>query len=200
MADVNGLGLKEPDQVDWEKLGKASNYVAPPPVKGADGRYIIYFGQLPTTITLDVDDNGFRTYLLDPIKLVKNGAGIDGRELRFTRVGLKSFSNGNNSTALLLKSVGSPTKPQKTAEYDAAVKQVAGKVASFSIDWEARNKDTGETVRGYDNFPDDPDRPGMKKSILRQGDTYMEDGVERTVQSEVLFANPRIRFFEVAKK
>ena len=44
--------------------------------------------------------------------------------------------------------------------------------------------------------PDDPDRPGQKKAILKQGDTYKDkEGLVHTVQSEVLFANARVRYF-----
>ena len=199
MADMSGTNMKEPDQVDWDKVG-GSKYTAPHKAKEGD-KFITYFGQLPSTIEEDTDDDGYRTYLLDPIKLVKNGNGVDGYTLRFSRVGLKPWKNGNNGTAQMIKAAGVTSKPQKTSEYDAAVKLVRGKVAPFTIDWSARNKGTGETVRGYDNFPDDPTRPGQKKSVLEAGDTYRdENGAEQVVKSEVLFANAQLRFFEAKSK
>jgi len=196
---VNGLGLNEPNQVDWDKVG-GSSYQPPPPAQDATGKNIVYFGQLPTTIVEETDDDNYRTYQLDPIKLTKNGPGVDGYTIRFARVGLKPWSNGNNGTALLLKGAGIAARPQTTAEYDKAMSQVKGKVVPFTIDWEARNKETGETIRGYANFPLDPTRPGMRKTILKAGDTYTIDGVEQTVKSEVLFANARVRFFETKSK
>lgn len=201
MADTNQMSLREPEQTDWDKVG-GSKYTAPPPAKDTTGRYIIYTGQLPSKIPTDqTDDDGYRVYLLDPVKLVKNGNGIDGVEIRFARVGLRPFKNGNNSAALLIKAAGVGAKPQKTAEYDKAVQMVAGKVAPFTIDWEARDKNSGELVRGYDNFPEDPLRPGFKKAVLKAGDTYRDaNGEEQVVQSDVLFANARIRFFEAGKK
>jgi hypothetical protein len=198
--DVAGVNLKEPEQVDWDKVGAGSSYTPPPPAVGADGKNIVYFGQLPTAIATDVNDDGYRTYTFDPIKIVKSGQGADGYVLRFSRTTLKPFKNNSNSTAVLLKAAGIVAKPQKTAEYDAVVKQVGGKVVPFTIDWEARNKDTGEKVSGYVNFPDDPQRPGFKKSILKKGDTVTVDGAPHVVESEVLFANARLRFFEVKGK
>lgn len=202
MTDSAQMSLKEPEQVNWDKVG-GSNYIAPPKAKDASGKYITYFGQLPSKIeTTETDDAGYRQYLLDPIKLVKNGAnGGDGTTIRFARVGLKPWSNGNNGTAILLKAAGVSQKPQKTAEYDQAIKTIGGKIVPFSIEWSARNKETGETVRGYSNFPDDPTRPGEKKSILKAGDTFLdENGVSQVVQSEVLFANAQLRFFEAKGK
>lgn len=200
MSDMSGTKLNEPNQVDWDKVG-GSSYIPPPPAQDATGHNIVYMGQLPTTIVEESDDDNFRQYVLDPIKLVKNGAGVDGYTIKFTRVGLKPWKNGNNGTALLLKGAGVGAKPQTTAEYDTAMKTVRGKIVPFTIDWEARNKETGETVRGFNSFPEDPTRPGQRKSILKQGDTYLDqDGTPQTVKSEVLFANARVRFFEAKSK
>jgi len=200
MTDMSGTKLNEPSQVDWDKVG-GSNYIPPPPAQDASGKNIVYLGQLPTTIVEETDDDNYRQYILDPIKLVKNGNGVDGYTIRFTRKGLKPFKNGGNGVAALLKGAGVNAKPQSTAEYDAAIKLARGKVVPFTIDWEARNKETGETVRGFTSFPEDPTRPGQRKTILKAGDTYIDtDGVPQTVKSEVLFANARVRFFEAKAK
>lgn len=199
--DTAGLKLAEPTKVDWDKIG-GGNYQAPPPaVDPTTGKNIIYFGQLPPIIAEEQDDEGYRSYLLDPIKVTKSGPGADGYVIRFTRVGLRPWSNGNNSAALLVKASGVPAKPQTTSEYDNAMKMVRGKIAAFSIDWKARNSETGEVVRGYANFPDDPARPGFKKAILKQGDTYTDPETKETkvVKSDVLFANAVVRFFETKK-
>ena len=200
--NTSGIGLNEPNQIDWDNYNPGSKYQAPPEAVGVDGKSIIYTGQLPTDIVPEVDSKtNFRTYLLDPIKLVKNGQGPDGYTIRFTRASVKPFErNGKVQNASpignLLRSAGVTAKPQRTVEYDAAVNAVKGRVVSFTIDWEARDKDSGEQVRGYTNFPDDPDRPGRKKAILKQGDTYKtKEGETKTVTSEVLFANARVRYF-----
>lgn len=199
-ADVTGNKLNEPNKVDWDKIG-GSSFIPPPPAKDATGKYITYFGQLPATIVEETDDDNYRQYVLDPIKLVKNGQGVDGYTIKFTRVGLKPWSNGNNGTAILLKGAGVSVKPQSTTEYDNAMKLTKGKVVPFTIDWRAYNKETGETVRGYDNFPEDPTRPGQRKVILKAGDTYLDsDGTQQVVKSEVLFANAQVRFFEAKAK
>lgn len=204
--DTAGLGLKEPSQIDWDNYNPGGKYQAPPPAVGADGKNIVYTGQLPTTITQEQDRDGYRQYVLDPIKLVKNGNGADGVTIRFTRASVKPFEKDgkvqNASPAgNVLRSAGVAAKPQKTAEYDAAMNAAKGRVVQFTIDWEARDKDTGETVRGYMNFPEDPDRPGQRKAILHAGDEYKDkEGVTQTVKAEVLFANARVRYFVDARK
>lgn len=201
MANTAGMGLTEPRQIDWDNYNPGSRYVPPPPAKDAGGKTIVYSGQLPKDVIEEQDDEGYRRYLLDPITLVKNGGTVDGTTIRFTRVSVKPFEkNGKpvnaSSAGNVLRSAGVPAKPQKTAEYDNAMKAARGRIVQFAIDWEARNKDTGEKVSGYDNFPDDTDRPGQKKSILRAGDAYKtKEGATAIVQSEVLFANPRVRYF-----
>ncbi len=101
-----------------------------------------------------------------------------------------------NGTALLLKGAGVAAKPQDTAQYDAAVKLLRGKVVPVTIDWRGKNKDTGEVVETFANFPMDPDRPGQRKSIVKQGDVL--DGTQKgqVVTSEVIFANAQIRFVQ----
>lgn len=200
-TNVAGLGLQEPAQIDWENYNPGSKYQRPPDAIGVDGKPIVYTGQLPQTIVSEQDDAGYRRYLLDPIKLVKNGNGVDGYVIRFTRASVKPFEkNGKvqNASAIgnVLKSAGVTAKPQKTVEYDAAVNAVKGRVVTFTIEWEARNKDTGEQVKGFVNFPEDPDRPGTRKAILKAGDTYLDaDKQPQVVKSEVMFANARVRYF-----
>ena len=199
--DTAGLGLKEPQQIDWDNYNPGSKYQAPPVPLGPDGKNLVFTGQLPSAIAQETDKEGYRQYVLDPIKLVKNGSGIDGYTIRFTRASIKPFEKEGkvqNASPVgnILRSAGITAKPQKTFEYDAAVNAAKGRVVSFTLDWEARNKDTGETVRGYSNFPDDPERPGQKKAILKQGDVYKtREGETKIVQSEVLFANARVRYF-----
>lgn len=206
MADTAGLAYTEPDKMDWDNYNPGSRYTPPPQcgVVGEDGKFhpTTFFGQLPQTITAEVNQTtNLRQYLIDPIKLVRSGSS-DGYEIRFTRAGVNKFKNKKgepiNASMVgnLLRSVGVTAKPQRTAEYDAAMNLIRGKVAAFTLDWTARNKETGETVEGYANFPDDPERPGQKKAILKAGDTYRtKDGTTDTVKSEVLFANARIRYF-----
>ena len=217
-----GIGLKEPSVIDWDNYNPGSKYQRPPEAKGVDGKALVYTGQLPGTIFQggkntaseeDVDRDGYRSYLLDPIKLVKNGGTVDGYVIRFTRASIKNFEkNGvvQNASPVgnLLKSAGVTAKPQKTAEYDQAMLAVRGRVVTFTLDWSAKNKDTGEEIWGYENFPDDPENPGRKKAILRgehtdektgaviPADTYRnKEGQTVPVKSEVLFANARVRYF-----
>lgn len=204
--DSNGLGLKEPQQIDWDNYNPGSVFTVPPPALDPEGKAIIYTGQLPSVIGTEQDNDGYRRYLLDPIKLVKNGNGVDGATIRFARASVKPYEkNGKtqNASAVgnLLRSAGVTAKPQTTAEYDAAVTASRGRIVSFTLDWEARDKNTGEQVRGYANFPNDPERPGQKKAILHAGDEYTAaDGTKQTVKADVLFANARVRSFIAPRK
>jgi hypothetical protein len=206
-VDTAGLNLREPEKMDWDNYNPGTRYM-PAPQAGtfdATGKYVekVFFGQLPTNIVQEVNQKTeLRQYLLDPIKLVRSGEA-DGYEIRFTRAGVKMWVNSKTGKPMnasmvgnLLKSVGITAKPQRTAEYDAAMKLAAGKVAAFTIDWEAKNSETGEKVEGYVNFPDDPARPGQKKAVLKEGDVYRtKEGLEAKVTSPVLFANARVKFF-----
>lgn len=199
--DVSGMNLKEPEQVDWDNFPTGGSYQTPPQAVGADGQEIVYFGQLPTTIVQGETPDQLREYLLDPIKLVKSGPGADGYIVRFTRANLKTWKNGINRVSTLLKAAGVQAKPQKTAEYDAAMNLVKGKVVPITIDWFGKNKETGETIRSYSNFPDNPAQPGTKKAIVKAGDVYTdENGVATVCKSDVIFANAQVKFFRSGAK
>ncbi len=213
MSDVAQLNLKEPDQIDWSNYNPGSKYLPPPPAKGVDGKPITYFGQLPKEFTFEADQEGYLQALVDPIVLTKNGQGVDGYSIRFTRVSVKQFQNKQgkpvnaSSFGNLLRAASSTAKPQKNAEYEFALKQVGGRVVPFTIEWRAKNKDTGEEVKGYDNFPDDPERPGFKKPILRAGDQVVSERdaqgkpiAYKTITSDVLFANANVRYWQDPNK
>lgn len=201
--------LREPERVDWDL--KPSSYAPPPVAVDGNGKPITYYGTVGEAKE-DGDDNGYLQFMLDPIK-----EKVSGTILRFTRASTKPFTRKNRETGEVepmkgnpnrlsnfLKAVGLAAKPQTNAEYRAAVKAAIGRTFGFTIDWEAYNKDTGERVKGYLSFPDDPERPGMKKSILRAGDVVTERDNKgnitgtRTIQSEILFANPRLKYFQDA--
>jgi hypothetical protein len=206
-TDLSQTGLREPAQVDWDSLGKSSSYTPPPPASDASGRPIVYYGVADLKES-DPTKDGYLQVLLDPIKITRSGTA-DGYEIRFSRVSTQPFQKngqpmkGNpNSFANFLRACQVAAKPQTNADYLAAAKATKGKVFPFTIKWEAYNKETGESIKGFENFPDDPERPGQKKSILKQGDVYTERDAKgnvigtKTVQSEILFANAKLRFFQ----
>jgi hypothetical protein len=215
MTDTAQLNLREPEKVDWENLGASSTFIAPPPALDENDKTITYQGVIGD-IKAEADRDGYLQFLLDPVKLVKTPTGRhDGYEIRFTRVSVAPFTKANpdgtrtpmkgnpNAAAKALKSTGLQAKPQTNAEYSASFDRAKGKAALFTIDWEAYNKDTGERVRGYKAFPIDPERPGQRKAILRKGDVYnvldskgQPTGETKTVESEILFANAKVKFFQ----
>lgn len=206
--DISQTGLREPEITDWDNAFKGSSYTPPPPAFNADGTRKVYYGVVKGA-TKQAPDEGFLNYLLDPIVVTKSGS-YDGYELRFTRASVRPFERngvvmkGNpNKLGSYLRAAGLSAKPQTNADYEAAVKAAVGRPFAFVGDWEAYNKDTGESIKGYLNFPEDPERPGQRKSILKAGDLVtIRDkkgnltGDVITVQSDVLFANFRLSFFQ----
>jgi hypothetical protein len=198
MADIATLNLKEPEQLNWDAEDR--KYIPPPPALDANGQAIVYQAQIASTAgqpqSLSADQEGNLRVAFGPLKLVKNGNGADGYEIRFYDASTKKFRSRKtgdpiemSSISKVLRAAGVTAKPQKNAEYVAAARQAAGRVVPLTIDWSAKNRDTGEEIKGYNNFPLDPERPGTRKAILRQGDV-LPDG--RVVASEVLFANARV--------
>ena len=210
---VAQTNLREPEHVNHDNLAVGGKYT-PPPCPVVNGKPRVFKGTLPTKYadsTFGATDEGYRQYVIDPIVLVGNGNDADGQSVRFVRFSTKKFMRNDqpiemNGAIRFLRAASILAKPQTNAEYDAAVRQTAGRTVAFTADWSAYNKDTGEAIDGWINFPDDPERPGQKKTILKAGDTYtvrdrQGNIVEtKTVQSEVLFANLRLRFFQDAGK
>lgn len=214
--DMAQTNLREPNKVDWENYGK-SGYQRPPEAFGPDGKAIVYQGvvqdmkEVANQFAVDAEGNAYLNFRFDPIKVINTGNGSDGYLIRFTEASTKPFEKGGqpikgnpNKLANFLRSAGLQAKPQTNSEYRAAVKAVAQRPIRFVGDWEAKNTETGETVKGYLNFPDDPERPGHKKAILKAGDVVTERDAKgniigtRTIKSDVLFANFRLRFFKDA--
>lgn len=208
--DIAQINLREPEQVDWEHYSSGSTYQAPPPALGNDGKPIVYYGLLRGFKEADKSDDGYLNLILDPIEITRSGA-FDKTLLKFTRASVKPFQrNGENikgnpnKLANFLRAVGLQVRPQTNEDYLAAVKASLNKPFAFTIDWEGYNRDTGEAIRGFLSFPEDSERPGQRKSILKRGDLYNITDVKGAitgtgvVQSEIVFANARVKYFNDA--
>jgi hypothetical protein len=217
MMDTAQVKLAEPLQADWDNWGKGSAYQPPPPAKDDKGQYIVYYAivekatEKPSEYAMDDQGNYYLNYALDPFKIVDGEA--KGLQLKFVEVSTRPFTKlvngervpikGNpNALGNYLRACGLTAKPQTNDQYRAAVKASLNKRFGFVGDWEARNKDTGEIIKGFINFPDDPKRPGQKKAILEKGDFYTVRDTNgsvidtKRVEAEVLFANFRHKFFQ----
>lgn len=218
MNDIAQVKLAEPAQVDWDNYGKGSSYIAPPPALDGSGKYIPYFAivekatEKASEYAKDEAGEYLLNYALDPFKIVSPEAA--GYLLKFVEVSTKPFTKagadgkrvpikGNpNSLANYLRACGATVRPQTNDQYRTAVKQAVGRRFLFVGDWEARNRDTGEVIKGFLNFPDDPERPGQKKAILKAGDFYQVRDANgsvtdtRKVEAEVMFANFKFKFFQ----
>jgi hypothetical protein len=207
MNDIAQTNLKEPEKTDWDSAYSGSKYTPPPPALGQDGKPIVYYGKVSEAKLIDPDD-GYLNYQID-LNLTN---GADGRVRAW--VSARPFQRRNKETGELepmkgnpnklgsfLRAAGLQNKPQSNAEYIASVKAVNGRPIPFTIDWEAKDRTSGETVRGYLSFPIDPST-GNRKSVLKKGDVVNEVDNQgnvigtRTVTSEVLFANPRLKYFQ----
>lgn len=217
MSDIAQFNLAEPPKVDWDNYGK-SGFQVPPDALDAAGKPIVYYGTVVKATETDPDEGlagePLLNYLLDPIILDDSGYVI-----RFTRASVRPYSiagadgvrvakKGNpNKLADFLRSAGAQSKPASNDQYKAAVAQVIAlkKKAGFVVDWEAYNKETGETIRGFNAFPIDP-TTGRRKAILKAGDFYnvldskrQPTGQQAQVKSEVLFANAKLVYFRDPK-
>jgi hypothetical protein len=209
---MSQTNLREPQQTDWDNYS-GSKWAPPPPAKDASGKAIVYYGRIqsleerPNQFAVDAEGDAYLNFLFDPIRLVKSGV-YDGVEVRFTEASVKPFEKdgkpmkGNPSKlGNVLRSAGLQVKPQTNADWRNAVKAVQQRDLAFTIDWEAKNRETGEKIKGYLSFPEDPERPGVRKAVLKKGDVYTERDQKgnvlgtKVVESEVLFANPRIHYF-----
>lgn len=221
MNDIAQTNLAEPAQVDWENLGK-SGYQAPPPEIDDNGKPIVYYGKAEVAVENEYQDidpvtgQPLLTYKLDPVTITQGP--FAGYQLRFAKASTRPFTKlvngeqvpikGNpNTLANFLRAAGSQGKPQLNSEYIAAVNQVKNKVFPFTIQWEARNKDTGEVYRGQNAFPLDPERPGQRKTILHAGDIItivdkkgVPTGATEVVKADVMFVNAKVKYFQDAKK
>lgn len=206
MSDINQTNLKEPERTDWDTAYSGSKYSAPPPALGQDGKPIVYYGKVSEAKQVEGDE-GYLNYQLD----LAFTNGVEGRLrcwasarpfMRRNAEGTLEPVKGNpNKLGSFLRAAGLQTKPQSNAEYQASVKAVNGRAIPFTIDWEAKDRVTGEVVKGYLAFPVDP-TTGNRKSILKKGDTVNDLDAKgnvigtREVQADVLFANPRLKYFQ----
>jgi len=201
-------GLNKAPKVDWANFNPTSKFQAPPPALDDRGMPIVYQGIAPREVKTGETEDGYLEFLLDPIVMK---LGQRTYEIRFTRASVKLFektkrdgtkvTQNANKVGTFLKSAQVNAAPQENEQYIAAVKMAGGKTIHFTIDWSAYNKDNQERVDGYLAFPEDPERPGQRKAILTKGETYnvldrKGNIIEtRTVKSDVLFANARVRYF-----
>jgi hypothetical protein len=211
MSNLSGIGqVNEIPQVDWDNFNPQaakSKWNAPPTPVGPDNKPLTYYVQLPSDMSkperVRTTQKGDRSFALGPLTFVKSGnSAVDGQTIRFYDASVKLFVNKDGGTSnvnaigKVLRAAGITAKPQTDEQYQQAVKGLAGRVIPVYIDWEARDRETGYTLRGYSNFTvtrTNPETGAVTTSvqpILRAGDILPDGSV---VQQEVLFANPVIK-------
>lgn len=170
------MPFEPPDYDNYDDGAPQGSYAPPDP-----GRYT---GKVPliTDEAFGKTQEGYLSVLVDPIEILGNG----GHTVRFTYLSAKKYKNREASQVTdFLRSCGIAARPKTNEEVKAAVKQASGRTFQFGLDWEARNKTTGEKVKGKANFPQDPADPNKKLP-------YILDTVDANKR---WWANGRIRYF-----
>ncbi len=159
--DISQLNLQPVETPDFDSYEAPSSGSggAPPPAG-------TYQGTAPDKFEFTAGNAGQLIVSLDPITII--GPTNAGKQVRFSRVSAKKYSNRNASPlGDYLKSQGvqltGQPSPQDLAD---AVERTAGRPFTFDLDWEGYDKEAGETVfRSMDEFPDDG--KGGKQYIVK---------------------------------
>lgn len=147
IADISQLSLQAPDSIEWDQYQSSGEFMPPPP-KGK------YMGQAPTAFAFGGTAKGQLSVTIDPI--VIQGPTSQGYKVRFTRASVTRWPNKMGSMlGDYLRSNGVVAQPQTNEEYVSLVEATSNRVFPFLLDWEAYDKETGETTKGYDSFPSD---------------------------------------------
>lgn len=161
MSDATQTGLQVPE-IDWSNYDTGGKLTAPPQAKSADGKYIVYYAQLPAAFPDEAFGSTQQGYLkvnLDPLTLINAGPGIDGYQIRFQSASAKKYTSrdGKEINAsqlgnfLVASKVG--LQPTDLDGYKAAVRASAGGMVPITIEWEVYDKATTSQVRNkYDEF------------------------------------------------
>lgn len=161
--------------MDWNNYDTGPKSSAPPQAKGADGRYIQYFAQLPNSIPEEAfkkTQAGNLMVTLDPVTLVNNGAGVDGYKVRFARASAKKYTNRDGKeieasqmgNLLMATGAAKSLNPQTEDQYKAAVQASAGAIIPVFLEWSAYdNQAKVEVVSKYDQFEG---APGAKSPVV----------------------------------
>lgn len=193
MADVAMLALCEPEQIDFDNYqdGGESKSFAPP----VEGRYTAkapIFKDDGTNVISPTNDFGTTQanrmkVRIDPIEMV----GVDYK-LKFHSLSIKKYANREGNQILdFLRACGIPVRPKTNQEYREAVKMASGRPFQFGLVWEAWNRDTGETLKGMANFPDDEQNPTKKQPWIADP-SGAEDDKGRPKR---IWANGKVKYY-----
>lgn len=214
-ANVSGTKLNQPNPANWDKHNETKKvWQAPPVPLDAQGNRIIFTGTMPPKegIIFGETQSNYRNYRITPITVEKpTGAGYQILNTFVNLVPWTGKGEGMSGGSVFVAAVLGPNvRPVTNDDYDKALLLAARRPVQFTATWEARNRDTGEEVKGYLAFPEELDAEGKptgkRKAILKQGDEYYildkrgnRIGTER-VRAEALFANLVVDRFVSSKK
>lgn len=160
MADLSGLNLKKLDPTNWDEYPPGGGVRKRPHPAGK------YFAKAPALkdIKFDTQDGHLRFVN----KATIQDADPERDDTVFDYVNNKPFAKGKRKGASrmgdFLRAVGSDATPGADhQEWADAVEEAAEGVFPFILDWDAYDSEEEKQVADtYDDFPDDPNRPGEK--------------------------------------
>lgn len=195
MSDTTQTTLQVPN-IDWDNYDTGSKLTAPPQAKGSDGKYIVYYAQLPEQFTDEAfgsTQQGFLKVDLTPLVLVNGGPGIDGYTMKYNQsASAKPYEKNGKTLAAsqlgnFLRASGTDGfKPQDIEGYKQAVRAAAGKTIPVILEWDCYDKQTAsEVAKKYDDFA---------------GPTGSKSPVITTPDGRTLVARARVKGFVTARQ
>ena len=181
---IDPTTLQAPDPEQWDAYDRPA--LPPPPSQ----RYLF---RAPETFTYE-DHDGMLRVVVAPLEIIDAPEGTDGR-IRFDRCSAKPRTMGRlaGSSRLTdyLRACGvEPVRSQNVQDWVTAIEQTAGAHFEAMLDWDCYDSETKEQlVRTYQDFPDDPENPGVK----------LPYGIEPTSGRKVP-ARARIRYYVTPRK
>ena len=169
MTDINSLDLKEPETSYWDdyedpKSGGSGSALLP------KGEYLVQI--VPGSMDFQADKQ--RNLVAVTTLRVLDGPEA-GKEVRFQRFSVRPYPYRRGSEAGdLLRVVRPGVTPRSNTEWEQALRGCEGMPFKAYGDWEAYDKQTGQSLKGMENFPvgSDGERIGVVVKADPQGVEY----------------------------
>ena len=191
----NVLQVKVPDPAMFDDYDTGI-WTPPPQAKqiGASGKpeFVEYRLLAPTSdkFSFRTDRNGYWMAVVDGFEIIGynytlraeylSSAPFPKKDKAGNVIGYRNASTVGN----YLRAHGLAVRPASPAEYENFVLVTADREFSATLDWSAYDSERGiEVAAKWEQFPDDPEHPGLKLPYIEQGDKrfWARAGVKRFV-------------------
>jgi hypothetical protein len=169
-VDISGLKLKKVDKTDWDQYpAGGGGPIAPPHLPGR------YYFKVPDVKDMQFEAKDGDLVCIMDLSIENPEAGKDAI-LKFERISTKPYQKGKRKGATragdFLRACGSDAKPgSDPQEWADAIAECALAVGQCWVDWDCYDSE-GEVslADSYDDFPDDPNKPGEKLPYIVKGE------------------------------